>query len=380
MAVRITRRNPRTGRIELPWRNRDGLFVLADPAHGARRHHDKFAVKVKTIEEVAALVGRGFPVRMTDGDTPPSLISPDSLTVETVDDASPASLWAETRPRPPFIKADMLAELKRVLLVQANQIAHAGSLDFAVAFMGFETGNPLYPYCKDDPGKVDLGRFNATGYLDQAYDFAFQVGQHWRFGDETAQNVDEWVRGANQQASNGEGSPLANPDGMCRRAADTAFGRWKLGKGHDLTVRELALLAAMTEGAVRNSLSRERIAIQEGKVDHAIASAWLGDRRDFVPTREEEGGQACWAEGARFILEREAFAVAFSHLLKGFEISPAELATKAQVSEEFVAALAAGRPPTDLAALRRVGEALDLDAPHFVGIAVQAALRGGQAG
>ena len=176
MAVRITRRNPRTGRIELPWRNRDGLFPLADPAHGARRHHDKFAVKVKTIEEVAALVGRGFPVRMTDGDTPPSLISPDSLTVETVDDASPASLWAETRPRPPFIKADMLAELKRVLLVQANQIAHAGSLDFAVAFMGFETGNPLYPYCKDDPGKVDLGRFNATGYLDQAYDFAFQVG------------------------------------------------------------------------------------------------------------------------------------------------------------------------------------------------------------
>ncbi len=29
------------------------------------------------------------------------------------------------------------------MLVQANQIAHSGSLSFAVAFMGFETANPL---------------------------------------------------------------------------------------------------------------------------------------------------------------------------------------------------------------------------------------------
>ncbi len=78
MAISITRQNPRTGKIERPWRNRDGVFVLGDPAHGALKHHDKFAVKVAAIEEVAALVARGFSVRMTDGECPPSLISPDS--------------------------------------------------------------------------------------------------------------------------------------------------------------------------------------------------------------------------------------------------------------------------------------------------------------
>jgi hypothetical protein len=48
-------------------------------------------------------------------------------------------------PKPPFTKEDMMAELKAALLTQANQIAHAGNLSFAHAFMGFETGDPGYP-------------------------------------------------------------------------------------------------------------------------------------------------------------------------------------------------------------------------------------------
>ena len=71
MAIKITRQNPRTGQVERPWRNRDGLFVLSDPAHGAKKHHAKFAVKVGTIEEVDALLKRGFSVRMTDGESRP---------------------------------------------------------------------------------------------------------------------------------------------------------------------------------------------------------------------------------------------------------------------------------------------------------------------
>ena len=282
MAIRITRQNPRTGQVERPWRNRDGLFVLGDPAHGAQKHHDKFAVKVGTIEEVDALLKRGFSVRMTDGESPPSLLSPHSLTIEQVDDVDPATLWAETAPKPPFTKNEMMAELKRAMLVQANQIAHAGNLSFAVAFMGFEPLNLTYPYCEDAAEQVDLSRFSATTYLDQAYDYAFQVGRYWDFGDDTAQDVNEFILGANPQASDGDPSPLANLEGLCRRVADTAFGRWKMSKGYDLTVRELALLGQMKEAAVRNSLSKERIAIERGEIDHADAVAWLKERRDFV--------------------------------------------------------------------------------------------------
>jgi hypothetical protein len=90
MAFIITRKNPQTGKLEHPLRNHDGAFVLGDPAHGAQKHHKKFAVKVRTIAEVAALVGRGFSVRMTDGKSRPSLISPASLHLEEVGDADPA--------------------------------------------------------------------------------------------------------------------------------------------------------------------------------------------------------------------------------------------------------------------------------------------------
>lgn len=377
MAVSITRTNPRSGRVERPWRNREDVFVLGDPAHGAQKHHDKFAVKVRTLEEVAALVERGFSVRMTDGESPPSLISPDSLLVEQVDDADPGARWADTAPKPPFEKEAMMAELKTAMLVQANQIAHAGSLDYAVAFMGFETGNPSYPYVEDDPDSVDLRRFAATDYMDSAYDYAFQVGRHWGFDDAMAQDLREFITGANPSGSDGCASSLAVPEGLCRRAADTAFGRWKLENGSDLTVRELALLAQMKEPAVRNSLSKERIAIERGGVDASIALTWLGERRDFIPTRKEEGRKAYWMSHSRFVLEREPFDKAVSRLMRDLDLSSAALALKGQVDEAFVSALLAGKPMPDLPSLRRVGEALEIDAPHFVGVAVQAAMRAG---
>ena len=77
------------------------------------------------------------------------------MTIEQVDDVDPATLWAETAPKPPFTKNEMMAELKRAMLVQANQIAHAGNLSFAVAFMGFEPLNLTYPYCEDAAERVD---------------------------------------------------------------------------------------------------------------------------------------------------------------------------------------------------------------------------------
>ncbi|MCW3476278.1 hypothetical protein OL599_17020 [Rhodovastum sp. RN2-1] len=375
--VSITRRNPRTGHIERPWRNRDGLFVLGDPAHGAQKHHDKFAVKVGTLAEAAALVRRGFSLRMTDGESPPSLISPDSLTLEEVEGEDEAALWAETAPKPLFGKEEMFAELKRILLVYANQIAHAGSPQAALAFIGFDTGS-FFPYCDDDPEKVELHRFSATSYLDQAYDYAFQVGNHWKFDNDMATDVSEFLAGAPRQASDGMPSPITHPDGLCRHAAEMAFARWKLGDGQDLTVRELALLADMKEAAVRNSLSKERIALEDGKVDTATARQWLNGRRDFIPTRTEEAISQSWAVRSRFLLDHEPFAEAFGRILKGFDITAAELAARAEVGEEFVHELLEGRPRTDLQALERIGRALDLDAPHFVGAAVQAALRGGR--
>ena len=376
MPTSITRRNPRTGRIERPWRNRDGHFVLGDPAHGAQKHHDRFAVKVATIEEVVDLVRQGFSLRMTDGDSAPSLIAPASLELEELPDADPAPLFAETAPKPSVQKQAMLAELKRALLVQANQIAHAGSLDYAVAFMGFETGDASRPYCEDDPEKVDLDRFRATYLFGCAYDYAFQVGSLWSFSaDDLAEDLVELVRGANMQASNGEMSPLSDPGSACRQVADMAYARWCLKEGDNLSVRQLALLAQMSEAAARNALSKERITIEAGHVDPETAVIWLRQRREFIPTRNEEAKREHWLAYTRGALDHDAFDIAMTGILHERKLGRDDLVARIGGDATFVDALLGGRPVPDLEKLRQVGELLELDAPHFVGTAVRAALQ-----
>lgn len=80
--ISITRKNPATGRVETPHRER-GFYVLGDPAHGNKRHHKAFAVQVRTLEEVLDHIRRGFSVRMSDGSAAarPSLIAPGSLEI-----------------------------------------------------------------------------------------------------------------------------------------------------------------------------------------------------------------------------------------------------------------------------------------------------------
>lgn len=80
--ISITRRNLGTGRIETPAIER-GFYILGDPAYGKDKHKAEFAVRVRTLEEVLQLLRRGFAVRISDGVTRPSLISPKSLDIRT---------------------------------------------------------------------------------------------------------------------------------------------------------------------------------------------------------------------------------------------------------------------------------------------------------
>jgi hypothetical protein len=53
-------------------------YQLADPALGAQKHHAKHAVHVKTLDEVAQLIGKGFSLWMVANGKRSSLISPQS--------------------------------------------------------------------------------------------------------------------------------------------------------------------------------------------------------------------------------------------------------------------------------------------------------------
>lgn len=78
--LRIERASPPAGPPELPFRTPQG-FKLANPAGGKERHHAEWAVYAVTLEEVADLLAKGFPLWMKQAGKRETLISPSSLRV-----------------------------------------------------------------------------------------------------------------------------------------------------------------------------------------------------------------------------------------------------------------------------------------------------------
>jgi hypothetical protein len=102
------------------------------------------------------------------------------------------------------------------------------------------------------------------------------------------------MQGTPKAGGQGETHQFMTPDGLCQSLADAVHARWKLewqpGSG-DFTPRELALLANMTEGAVRNAItdkSENGIRPVPGtknpvKISQDEAHRWLLSRRGFIP-------------------------------------------------------------------------------------------------
>lgn len=62
--IRIERVSPREGLNEEPELTTRG-YRLGDPAHGSDKHHAEHAVYVKTLDEAAELINRGFSLWMS---------------------------------------------------------------------------------------------------------------------------------------------------------------------------------------------------------------------------------------------------------------------------------------------------------------------------
>lgn len=78
--IRIERVSPRKGVVEEPNITAKG-YTLGDPSHGGHKHHAEYAVHVKTLDEAAVLIGKGFSLWMKGPGKRASLISPQSLKI-----------------------------------------------------------------------------------------------------------------------------------------------------------------------------------------------------------------------------------------------------------------------------------------------------------
>lgn len=208
-----------------------------------------------------------------------------------------------------FRKSDMLDELRTILLFEGDHLILGRGPEFAETFLGFppEDGSN---YCDDDPARVDLGLFPIATSFDRGYDYAFAPSNPIQIDESEVQDLIVFMDGVPRIGGTSMGGTLHDfmtPKGLCRRVADTVFARWKLEieKADEFSIREMALLANMTEGAVRNAISVGDLkTVKRGTatlVEHEHALGWLRGRKGFVPMpqREDKGGPADALRSAR---------------------------------------------------------------------------------
>ncbi len=199
----------------------------------------------------------------------------------------------------PFAKSDMLTELRTILLFEGDHLILGRGFDFAESFLGFAPDDGSN-YCDDDPEKVDLSLFEIASSFDRGYDFAYAPTCPIQIGEHEVQDLYVFMEGVPRVGGTSMGGELhafMTPAGLCRRVADTVFARWKLEieEVDEFTVRELALLANMSEGAVRNAISNKDLkAFKRGtstRINHKDTHRWLLGRQGFVampPPAESE--------------------------------------------------------------------------------------------
>ncbi|CAO3405499.1 hypothetical protein [Azospirillum palustre] len=282
-------------------------------------------------------------------------------------------------PQVPFPATELLDELRTILLFTADFLAMTRSAEAAAAFIGFDSEQ----YHSESPSRVALHSFRVAPTMTIIYDYAFQVGEAHRFSEAHLQDalvfIDGVPRVGGQGAEGGMTHPYMGEDGLCRRAITTANARWKLEKifNFDLSVRELALLAGMTEGAVRNALAAAGIKAKGSRtyVSNTFAREWLAGRRGFVPT-------TCWeyTPDAAHLDIRTArtvsdLSLALTRRAEQKGLSVTALATASTVVPERTAAWLTGTPDLDVATAVALATALDLDPALVAGRTVELLLR-----
>lgn len=308
-----------------------------------------------------------------------------------------------------FTKDAMLDELRFILLYEAEHIRKAASEEAAEHFIGFPiwveddivTSSSYTMHM--DRTKVDLGRFKVGRYFEAAYDFAFAPSLSDFIERSDIWRLVEFMDGIPRSRLSGD-YPFMKPEGLCQTVADTAYARWNLDmeEGGSFTPREIALLANMSEGAVRNAMAdkgenglRTIPGSKPAEVPWEEAKRWLNDprRRGFVrtPTRPSEDQDLREALAAvttvkdlTHLIWRHGLVFDGPHVFEdgtggdptAFKIDRSAGGFDALAwSPDEIKAWREGTFTFDVTKAQELARALDFDVPRFVGKALEVSLR-----
>ena len=327
----------------------------------------------------------------------------------------------------PFKKEEMFVELRALLLIETARIRLLRNPAAAKAFIGFDikeparhfqqeefleqdgnTSSPDFPsttshmsdsvrvsnhkaqYDQSDLSQINANGFDAFRVFDMAYDYAFQTGNWMLVEACTVDVIRSLSYGFPQRDVAGNLSPYYDERSRCRHILEMALARARVEYQDEYdgdigsTIRELSLLANMSEAAVRNSLSAEGIKT-EGKparVDSQTALVWLAARRGYIPGRHHRETSETTEQRTDRMFNGVALGNAFAHALieanfaeldldtsRGFYDPdgsvPEDIANASGVEIGFVQGLIDGKPELDIAKLCRLAKVLKLDAPKF---------------
>lgn len=280
----------------------------------------------------------------------------------------------------PFSKDEAMYELKEILFVQATQISIALNSEMATQFLGVEIDSWDDRLHDDDREKIDLKRFNIFRLLGRAYDYAFQTEAYWQFDGDDWYEISGFSAGVTPFSFEGSQSPYLWDDSKVRHIVDMAIARYHLQDNFSISIRGLSLLAAMTEPAVRNSLSKDGIQTsgKPASVENETARKWLSERRGFIETRTSETQQKNREQHISFLLDYRPFPEALSVVVKDAANDDIEsFASAAGIPFGQLQRMMTGEENLiDIERLGVLARSLNLpDLPKFVAKAIEFALR-----
>ena len=189
---------------------------------------------------------------------------------------------------------DVLDELARVLLFQADQLAATASQSIAESFIGFAHGEDGRPFSDHPRSRVDPRRFPIFRVFSDAVAFVTRPHPDHVMGEEVHRLrtfMFHSPRSGPHSAVSRKQQRFMRPWGLCRTIADAAVARWKLevDRCGNFSVRELALLADVSDDAAVRSIDRGR---KEHDADAYVSTStllaideavsWLSKQPDFV--------------------------------------------------------------------------------------------------
>lgn len=288
-----------------------------------------------------------------------------------------------------FSKQDLYAEIVKILLVQARQLTVCtGNFSASEAFLGVSLNDDEAEETKINHDRLDLDRFHVVRSISACYDYAFYPSGDDAYDGDFHDEVADFLAGMPREDFSGSIDDYPSPGAPAGSLiADTywaAAARYALDQdnGETLDIRQLALLADMTEGAVRNALSQKGDAgLQAIPKSKPVAIAldearrWLSGRRGFTPTPSRPSEDPMMNERLRQLDRIEYFADFMTrHVRRAFGSKEAAAQTLGWELGE-IEAWCDGSFVFDGSHAASLAKAIDADVPTLVGKAHELSLR-----